>query len=138
MGGELCKLKAYCPVYDLFFSLAWDQMFLSFSDFKSDPWGDCQMASYFQNLKCICIHRDGGCKWECGRVHIKLQHNYSIWELEGTSSTISAWCVQILQSWGLRDLSLVRGLPRTSDVILKSHIPRTSRSFFIKRGGSIR
>lgn len=76
----------------------------------------------FKNLKCICIHRDGGCEWECGRAHIKLQHNYRISELEGTSATILIWCVQILQSQGLKDLSLIWGLPKTSNVILKSHV----------------
>lgn len=33
-------------------------------------------------------------------------------ELEGTSATILVWCVQILQSQGLNDLSFIWGLPK--------------------------
>lgn len=81
------------PSIQSVFQFSLDRMFLSVSDFKSDLWGDCQMASYFQKFEMHVHSQRWGCEWECARVLIKLQHHCRISEQEGTPATILPWYV---------------------------------------------
>lgn len=130
------KLKAYCPVYDLFFqfSLRSDVPFLFWFQVRS--LGRLSNGILFSKIWNAYAFTEMAVVNENVEEYILNFSTIIEFQSWKASATISAWCVHILQSWGLKGLSLMRGLPRASDMMFKKsyHFSNLKFIFYKMRG----